>query len=141
MHRLSRTSWSDHPPFSILVTEQRHLLAVFAQAGQREPKIGLVALPPKLELNEWLADQMGQPSANQRKDQSDPERQSGDGNFGSRIWVKGGCRRQVDGTAGLPSDPEMPCAPGSYAWCQRRKSRGRPPLAHIGRRARVTPAS
>jgi hypothetical protein len=25
-------------------------------------------------------------------------------------WVKGGCRRQVDGTAGLPSAPEMPCA-------------------------------
>jgi hypothetical protein len=27
------------------------------------------------------------------------------------LWVKGGCRRQVDGTAGLPSAPEMPCAP------------------------------
>jgi hypothetical protein len=26
-------------------------------------------------------------------------------------WVTGGCRRQVDGTAGLPSAPEMPCAP------------------------------
>jgi len=25
--------------------------------------------------------------------------------------VSGGCRRQVDGTAGLPSAPEMPCAP------------------------------
>ena len=25
--------------------------------------------------------------------------------------VKGGCRRQVDCTAGLPSAPEMPCAP------------------------------
>ena len=33
------------------------------QAGQREAKIGLVALPPELELNEWLTDQMGQPSA------------------------------------------------------------------------------
>jgi hypothetical protein len=28
-----------------------------------------------------------------------------------RLGVKGGCRRQVDGTAGLPSAPEMPCAP------------------------------
>ena len=27
------------------------------------------------------------------------------------LGVKGGCRRQVDGTAGLPSAPEMPCAP------------------------------
>src|SRR6266513_1906409 len=26
-------------------------------------------------------------------------------------WVKGGCRRQVDRRAGLPSAPEMPCAP------------------------------
>ena len=32
---------------------------------------------------------------------------------GCRLWVTGGCRRQVDGTAGLPSAPEMPCAPGS----------------------------
>src|ERR1700730_8983921 len=24
---------------------------------------------------------------------------------------QGGCRRQVDGTTGLPSAPEMPCAP------------------------------
>jgi hypothetical protein len=29
----------------------------------------------------------------------------------SPLWVKGGCRRQVDGTSGLPSAPEMPCAP------------------------------
>jgi hypothetical protein len=29
-----------------------------------------------------------------------------------RLWVRGGCRCQVDGTAGLPSAPEMPCAPG-----------------------------
>ena len=27
------------------------------------------------------------------------------------LGVKGGCRHQVDGTAGLPSAPEMPCAP------------------------------
>jgi len=27
-----------------------------------------------------------------------------------RLWVKGGCRRQVDGAVGLPSTPEMPCA-------------------------------
>src|ERR1700747_3327490 len=26
-------------------------------------------------------------------------------------WVKGGCHPEVDGTAGLPSAPEMPCAP------------------------------
>src|SRR5258705_5238453 len=25
--------------------------------------------------------------------------------------TKGGCRRQADGTAGLPPAPEMPCAP------------------------------
>ena len=25
--------------------------------------------------------------------------------------VKGGCRRQADGTAGLPPAPEMPCVP------------------------------
>jgi len=32
--------------------------------------------------------------------------------FASRclLGVKGGCRRQVDGTAGMPSAPEMPCA-------------------------------
>jgi hypothetical protein len=40
------------------------------------------------------------------------------------IWVKGGCRRQADGTAGLPSAPEMPCAPGSYACCHNRTSAG-----------------
>jgi hypothetical protein len=27
------------------------------------------------------------------------------------LRVKGGCRRQVDGAAGLRSAPEMPCAP------------------------------
>jgi hypothetical protein len=27
-------------------------------------------------------------------------------------WVRGGCRRQVDGTAVLPAAPEMTCAPG-----------------------------
>jgi hypothetical protein len=29
----------------------------------------------------------------------------------SLVCVKGGCRRQVDDAAGLPSAPEMPCAP------------------------------
>jgi hypothetical protein len=29
----------------------------------------------------------------------------------SPLWVTGGCRRQVGGTAGLPPAPEMPCAP------------------------------
>ena len=29
---------------------------------------------------------------------------------GGQLWVKGGCGLQVDGTAGLPSAPEMPCA-------------------------------
>jgi hypothetical protein len=28
-----------------------------------------------------------------------------------RLRVKGGCGRQADGAAGLPSAPEMPCAP------------------------------
>ena len=28
-----------------------------------------------------------------------------------QLRVTGGCHRQVDGTAGLPSVPEMPCAP------------------------------
>jgi hypothetical protein len=28
----------------------------------------------------------------------------------SLVWVKGGCHRQADGTAGLPSAPEMPSA-------------------------------
>jgi hypothetical protein len=32
--------------------------------------------------------------------------------------VKGGCLRQVDGTAGLPQAPEMQVCPASYAWCQ-----------------------
>ena len=27
------------------------------------------------------------------------------------LWVMGGCRRQADGTAGLPPAPEMLCAP------------------------------
>ena len=43
------------------------------------------------------------------------------------IWVKGGGRRQVDDTAGLPSAPEMLCAPRQYAWCQLPTS-GEPPL-------------
>src|SRR5205814_7830828 len=80
---------AQYPPFSLLPTEQRHLLAVFAQAGQREPKIGLVALLAEFELNEWLADQMGQPSADERKDQSDPKRQPGDGDLGSRYGEVG----------------------------------------------------
>jgi hypothetical protein len=29
-----------------------------------------------------------------------------------RQWVKGGCLREGAGTAGLPSTPELPCAPG-----------------------------
>src|SRR5215472_4266703 len=58
---------AQYPPFGILAAKQRHLLAVLAQTGQREPKIGLVALPRELQLNERLADQMGQPSTNQRK--------------------------------------------------------------------------
>jgi hypothetical protein len=29
----------------------------------------------------------------------------------SQLRVKGGCRRQAGGTAGLPPAPEMPCAP------------------------------
>ncbi len=33
----------------------------------------------------------------------------------SLIWVKGGCRRQADGTAGLPSAPETPYAPNDVA--------------------------
>ena len=47
-------------------------------------KVGLVALPAKLEPNEWLADQMGQPSAKERKAQGDPERQTGDIDTGPR---------------------------------------------------------
>jgi len=31
--------------------------------------------------------------------------------IGSGDLGQGGCRLQVDGTAGLPSAPEMPCAP------------------------------
>jgi len=27
------------------------------------------------------------------------------------VWVRGGCRHRFNGTAGLPSAPEMPCAP------------------------------
>jgi hypothetical protein len=30
----------------------------------------------------------------------------------SPVWVTGGCRRQTDATAGLPSAPKMPCVPG-----------------------------
>ena len=56
---------AQYPPFGILAAEQCHLLAVFTQAGQREPKIGLVALLPELEPNKWLANQMGQPGANE----------------------------------------------------------------------------
>src|SRR6516164_9766233 len=35
-----------------------------------------------------------------------------------RYGVKGGCRRQVDGTTGLLSASEMLVRQGSYAWCQ-----------------------
>jgi hypothetical protein len=41
-----------------------------------------------------------------------------------QIGVRGGCRRQVDGTARLPSATEIPCAPrqlrlvpGTDIWC------------------------
>src|SRR5271169_7218746 len=34
-----------------------------------------------------------------------------EGAGGGRLRGRGGCCRQADGTAGLPSDPEMPCAP------------------------------
>ena len=40
-----------------------------------------------------------------------PSRNSADREVEDSFRVKGGCRRQVDGTAGLPSAPEMPCAP------------------------------
>ena len=63
---------AQYPLLGILAAQQGHLLAVFAQAGQREPKIRLVAFSRELELNERLADQVGQPSAEQRNDQSDP---------------------------------------------------------------------
>src|SRR6516162_4156575 len=75
---------AQYPPFGIFAPQQRYLLAVFAQTGQREPKIGLVALSRELQLNERFADQMGQPRANQRINQSDPERQSRDGEVGAR---------------------------------------------------------
>jgi hypothetical protein len=75
---------AQYPLLGILAAQQGHLLAVFAQAGQCEPKIGLVALSRELDLNERLTDQVRQPGAEQRNDQSDPERQSGDGEVGSR---------------------------------------------------------
>src|ERR1700720_3013575 len=37
-------------------------------------------------------------------------------------WVKGGCRRQADGTAGLPPAPEMPCAPRAVTLGAKRRS-------------------
>src|SRR5439155_3035782 len=52
--------------------------------------------------------------------------------------VTGGCRRQADGTAGLPSAPEMPSAPRQLRLVPRVEVTWPPPLAHIGRGARVT---
>jgi hypothetical protein len=38
-------------------------------------------------------------------------------------WVTGGCHRQIDGAAGLPSAPENAvCARAIYAWCHNRTS-------------------
>jgi hypothetical protein len=35
-----------------------------------------------------------------------------------RLWVKGSCGRQADGTAGLPSTPEYTVRSRTYASCQ-----------------------
>ena len=43
------------------------------------------------------------------------------------IRVKGGCHRQADTAAGLPSAPEMRVRLGSYAWCQYPTFTGPPP--------------
>jgi len=53
----------------------------------------------------WRRSQLAKrlPSAQQRHAGYNPMRP---------LWVKGGCRSQVDGTPGLPSAPEMRCAPG-----------------------------
>src|SRR5580700_6728841 len=47
-----------------------------------------------------------------------------------RKWVKGGCGRQADGTAGLPPAPEMPLRSGTYASCQTRTSLARCPFLY-----------
>jgi hypothetical protein len=51
-------------------------------------------------------------------------------------WVKDGCGRQADGTAGLPPAPEILVRPGTYASCQRTKSLRSSPLR--GGRSRGT---
>ncbi len=45
------------------------------------------------------------------------------------LWVKGGCRRQAVATAGLPSAPEMPCAPTQLRLVPRADLHGAYPTA------------
>jgi hypothetical protein len=40
-----------------------------------------------------------------------------------RLWVKDGCGRQIDGTAGVPSAPEIAGAFRTYASCHNQKFR------------------
>src|SRR6516162_9791579 len=50
------------------------------------------------------------------------------------IWVTGGCRRQVDGTAGMPSAPELPCVPKQLRFVPRHKVAALQPAARGKRR-------
>ena len=50
------------------------------------------------------------------------------------LWAKGGCRRQADGTAGLPSAPEIPCAPRQLRLVPEHKVAALQPAARGARR-------
>jgi hypothetical protein len=80
------------------------LLAVFAHAGRREPKIGLIALLPELEPSERLTDQMGQLSADERIAQTTQ--------YGSPGTVKSGsCDGEVVHAGGREGGLERHCEP------------------------------
>ena len=53
----------------------------------------------------------GQLPQQRRRTDNNPNSAVRYGRREGQLWVKGGCRCQVDGTAGLPSVPELSCAP------------------------------
>jgi hypothetical protein len=57
------------------------------------------------------------------------------GRHEGQLWVRGGCRRQANARAGLPSAPEMPCAPPQLRSVPRHKVAALQPAAR-GQEAR-----
>ncbi len=71
--------------------EKCDLLAVFAQAREREAEIRLVALLLEIEADQRAPDQMGEPGGEHGVDERDPEQEARHAHIGAR---KGEARRQ-----------------------------------------------